>query len=130
MLFDSRDLTPSARDEQTVDNSSLTICDTTLEIVSYQYHIGLMGNLSRRYVKAGKVPQAGRGIRSHKRPQPAVEPLKGCPTDACEVGEIRRGRPRLERKSQTREALKPWEAAGMSRATFYRRLREARAGLA
>ena len=72
--------------------------------------------------------EVGRGIRTHKVPQPAVEP--GSVADKRGDGEIRRGRPRLERKSQTREALKPWEAAGMSRATFYRRLREARDGRA
>ena len=82
-----------------------------------------MGNLSRRYIEAGDVPDAEAGIRS--RPQPVIEPG---PAEARGEGEIRRGRPRLERKGQTREALKPWQAAGMSRATFYRRRREARDG--
>lgn len=37
------------------------------------------------------------------------------------------GRPRLEDKDKTAEALKPWKAAGMSRATWYNRRKERRA---
>ncbi len=79
-------------------------------------------------MKAGEVldAEAGRGIRSHKLPKPAIEP--DSVVDKRGDDGIRRGRPRIENQSQTREALKPWEAAGMSRATFYRRLREARDG--
>jgi hypothetical protein len=40
------------------------------------------------------------------------------------LGSPRRGRPRLEDKARTIEALAPWKAAGMSRATWYRRRRE------
>ena len=36
------------------------------------------------------------------------------------------GRARLENRHQTLEALKPWVAAGMSRASWYRRRREVR----
>lgn len=38
----------------------------------------------------------------------------------------RRGRPRLEDSGQSLEATKPWLKANMSRATWFRRQREAR----
>lgn len=34
------------------------------------------------------------------------------------------GRPRLEDREKTNEARRPWEAAGMSRRTWYRRMAE------
>lgn len=38
------------------------------------------------------------------------------------------GRPRIEDQAKTAEALKPWKAAGMSRATWYNRQKEKKAG--
>lgn len=83
-----------------------------------------MGNLRRRYVDS-EDPQDGQAgrVRAGALPPPETARAKDGIDDDREV---RPGRPRLEHKDQTREALKPWEAAGMSRATFYRRLREAR----
>lgn len=38
----------------------------------------------------------------------------------------KRGRPLIEERALTNEARKPWEAAGMSRRTWYRRQERAR----
>jgi len=41
--------------------------------------------------------------------------------------ETKRGRPRIEDKAKTLQATKPWESAGMSERTWYRRRAEKRA---
>lgn len=38
----------------------------------------------------------------------------------------KRGRPRIDERSKTLKATKPWEAEGMSRRTWYRRKQEAK----
>jgi len=54
-------------------------------------------------------------------PMPADETITVSPT--AETISVRRGRPRAGRASETITAAKPWAAAGLSRATWYRRMK-------
>jgi hypothetical protein len=72
------------------------------------------------------------------KPKTAVAKAKrlikapGKATDGGTAGEtapkVRKGRPRLEDRAKTLAATKPWDAAGMSRSSWYKRQAEKRSG--
>ncbi len=71
---------------------------------------------------------AGLKIKS-RGPRAEAAKLLGTANAVISAGPIKRraGRPRVEDRDKTLAATKPWEALGMSRATWYNRRREGKA---
>lgn len=66
----------------------------------------------------------GRDAGNVAKPEKSPPPERGLHRPARD---LRRGRPRVEDREKTLAATRPWEAAGVSRRTWFRRQKEGKA---
>lgn len=84
-------------------------------------HLGVEGRSHLLRPRSGTGDEVVRVAPSGESPTVGIKPGPHVLSQPAKTG-----RPRIEDKDKTLEAMKPWIAAGMSRRTWYRRRAEAR----